>query len=121
MSDGRATAYALHDLLPRGAFFVSPGDDVYSGMVVGEHARGGDMDVNPAREKALTNVRTVTADEKLTLPPPRSLSLEEAIGYVAADELIEVTPGAVRLRKALLDAGARKQAAKRAAAAAAAG
>lgn len=82
--------------------------------------RDADMDVNPAKEKHLTNVRSVQADEKMVLPPPRAMTLEEAIGYVAEDELIEVTPAAIRLRKQVLDAGQRKVAAKRAAAAAAA-
>jgi GTP-binding protein len=82
--------------------------------------RDADLDVNPAREKHLTNVRSVQADEKMVLPPPRQMTLEEAIGYVAEDELIEVTPAATRLRKQVLDAGQRKVAAKRAAAAAAA-
>jgi GTP-binding protein len=78
------------------------------------------MDVNPAKEKHLTNVRSVQADERMVLPPPRQMTLEEAIGYVAEDEVIEVTPAAIRLRKQVLDAGQRKVAAKRAAAAAAA-
>lgn len=75
------------------------------------------MDVNPVREKHLTNVRSVQADEKMVLPPPRQMTLEECIGYVAQDELIEVTPAAIRLRKQVLDAGQRKIAAKKAAAA----
>eukprot|EP00775_Hariotina_reticulata_P011018 gene11018-11172_t len=120
MSDGRATTYALFDLLQRGTFFVSPGDEVYAGMVVGEHNRDPDMDVNPSREKHLTNVRSVQSDEKMLLPPPRSMTLEEAIGYISQDELIEVTPAVIRLRKQVLDAGQRKVAAKRAATAAAA-
>ncbi|WIA29502.1 hypothetical protein OEZ86_012003 [Tetradesmus obliquus] len=120
MSDGRATTYAMYDLVQRGTFFISPGEDVYAGMVVGENNRDADMDVNPAKEKHLTNVRSVQADEKMVLPPPRAMTLEEAIGYVAEDELIEVTPAAIRLRKQVLDAGQRKVAAKRAAAAAAA-
>lgn len=80
MSDGRSTAYAMYDLLARGTFFISPGEDVYSGMLVGEHSRDADIDVNPAKEKHLTNVRSVTADEKMVLPPPRQMTLEEAIG-----------------------------------------
>lgn len=78
------------------------------------------MDVNPAREKQLTNVRSVQSDEKMVLPPPKQMTLEECIGYVAQDELIEVTPAAIRLRKQILDAGQRKIASKKAAAAAAA-
>ncbi|GBF91897.1 hypothetical protein Rsub_05002 [Raphidocelis subcapitata] len=112
-----ATLYALDELSSRGAFFVAPGEEVYAGMVVGEAARDGAVDVNVAREKKLTNVRSVQADEKLHVPPPRVMSLEDAIGYVAEDELIEVTPDRVRLRKAILDQGQRLRAAKRAAAA----
>ena len=118
MMDGRTTTYALNDLQSRGAFFIGPGEDVYAGMIIGENARDTDMDVNPAREKHLTNVRSVSADEKMYLPPPKQMTLEEAIGYVADDELIEVTPARVRLRKQVLDAGQRKQAAKKMAAAA---
>jgi GTP-binding protein len=77
-------------------------------MVVGESARDGDLEVNPVREKKLTNVRNTGSEEKVHLPPPRTVALEEAVGWVAADELIEVTPGAVRLRKRLLDSGARR-------------
>jgi GTP-binding protein len=80
MADGRSTTYAMYDLLARGTFFISPGEDVYNGMVVGEHSRDVDIDVNPAKEKHLTNVRSVTADEKMVLPPPRQMTLEEAIG-----------------------------------------
>jgi GTP-binding protein len=79
-ADGRSTMYALYDLLARGTFLIAPGEDVYTGMVIGEHSRDVDIDVNPAREKHLTNVRSVTADEKMVLPPPRQMTLEEAIG-----------------------------------------
>jgi GTP-binding protein len=112
---GRATAYALHDLLPRvkAAFFVSPGEEVYVGQVIGEANREGpDLDVNPTRAKKLTNVRAAAADDALVLPPARPPSLEEALGFVAADELVEVTPERVRIRKAVLDAGARRRAAR---------
>lgn len=80
MSDGRATTYAMFDLLQRGTFFIAPGEDVYGGMVVGEHNRDVDMDINPSKEKHLTNVRSVQADDKMVLPPPRQMTLEEAIG-----------------------------------------
>lgn len=114
----QATLYALHDLQQRGAFFCAPGDDVYEGMVVGEAARAGaDLDVKVTREKKLTNVRTVEADEKMLIAPPVRMTLEEAVGFVADDELIEVTPDCVRIRKAILDTGERARAAKRAAAA----
>lgn len=80
MSDGRATLYALADLQQRGTFFIAPGEEVYGGMIVGEHSKEADMDINPSKEKQLTNVRSVQADDKLFLPPPRQLTLEEAIG-----------------------------------------
>jgi GTP-binding protein len=80
MADGRSTTYALYDLLQRGTFFITPGEDVYAGMLVGEGKSEADMDVNPAKEKHLTNVRSVSADEKMVLPPPRGMTLEEAIG-----------------------------------------
>jgi len=89
-------------------------------MVVGEHNRDPDIDINPSREKHLTNVRSVQSEDKMLLPPPKSMTLEEAIGYIAQDELIEVTPAAIRMRKQVLDAVQRKVATKRAAAAAAA-
>ena len=105
---GKATVHALGQLEPRGTLFVPPGAEVYAGMVVGESARGGDIEVNPVREKKLTNVRNSGSEERVVLTPPRVLTLEEAVGWVAADELIEVTPGAVRLRKRVLEAGKRK-------------
>jgi len=113
-AQGAATTYALNELQARGVFFVRPGEDIYEGMIVGEHSRGDDMDINPTREKKLTNVRSVMADEKMFLTPPRQLTLEDAIGYVAQDELIEVTPTSIRLRKATLDSNLRSNAAKRA-------
>lgn len=92
----------------RGTLFVSPGMETYEGMIVGEHSRDSDLDVNPVRTKELTNIRAPGKDENVRLSPPRLMSLEEAIGYVASDELIEVTPKAVRLRKRYLDANKRK-------------
>ncbi|HEU4571087.1 MAG TPA: translational GTPase TypA, partial [Candidatus Limnocylindrales bacterium] len=89
---GRTTAYAIEGLQPRGELFVSPGEEVYEGMIVGENARSGDMDVNPTKEKKLTNIRTHAHDEALRLTPPRPLTLESAIEFIAADELVEVTP-----------------------------
>ncbi|CAK9148428.1 unnamed protein product [Ilex paraguariensis] len=80
----------------------------YDGMIVGEHSRDTDLDVNPVRTKELTNIRSAGKDENVKLSPPRLMTLEEAIGYVASDELIEVTPKAIRLRKRYLDAGKRK-------------
>jgi GTP-binding protein len=89
--------------------FVKPGDSVYEGMVVGESARPGDMDVNPTREKKLTNMRSKSSDENIQLEPPRELTLEAALEYIEDDELIEVTPQAIRLRKRYLSTSDRKR------------
>jgi GTP-binding protein len=89
--------------------FVDPGDDVYEGMIVGENARDTDMVVNPIREKKLTNMRTTSADEAVTLQPPRRMSLEQALEYIEDDEFVEVTPKVIRLRKILLTENARKR------------
>ena len=109
-ADGEAVQYALFSLQERGALFVSPGDKVYVGMIIGEHSRENDLDVNPVKEKKLTNIRAAGKDEALLLIPPRRMSLEQAIAYVEDDELVEVTPDAVRLRKRHLDPNARKRA-----------
>lgn len=106
---GPITAYALLSLEPRGTLFVNPGMESYDGMIVGEHSRDTDLDVNPVRNKELSNMRSANKDETVKLSPPRLMTLEEAIGYVASDELIEVTPKAIRLRKRYLDANKRKQ------------
>ncbi|HVE22019.1 MAG TPA: translational GTPase TypA [Acidocella sp.] len=108
--DGEAVQYSLFSLQERGTLFVNPGDKVYVGMILGEHSRENDLDVNPVREKKLTNIRAAGKDEALLLVPPRRMSLEEAIAYVEDDELVEVTPSAVRLRKKHLDPNARKRA-----------
>jgi len=110
MEAGQTTTYALHNLEPRGVLFVGPQTEVYSGMIVGEHSKENDIEVNPVRGKQLTNVRSVTADEKLFLAPPRKMSLEEALSYIQDDELVEVTPATIRLRKKELDSGKRKKA-----------
>ncbi|MEK6529421.1 MAG: translational GTPase TypA [candidate division NC10 bacterium] len=104
---GRATAYAIDHLQPRGELFVRPGDQVYEGMIVGEHARDNDLDVNITKEKKLTNMRSSTSDEGIRLTPPRLMSLEQAIEWIREDELVEVTPQALRLRKQSL-AGRRR-------------
>ena len=96
---GAAVTYALYHLEPRGAIFISPGDPVYPGLIIGENSRGEDLRVNPCKEKKLTNIRASGADEALRLTPPRRFSLEEAIEYIREDEMLEVTPKAVRLRK----------------------
>jgi GTP-binding protein len=99
---GLTNAYALFNLQERGALLVGANEEVYEGMIVGENARPGDLDVNPTKEKKLTNIRTHAHDEALRLTPPRPLTLESAIEFIAADELVEVTPGSIRLRKRLL-------------------
>ncbi|MCB9684777.1 MAG: translational GTPase TypA [Alphaproteobacteria bacterium] len=99
---GTTTAYALFHLQPRGELFVGPGEDVYEGMIVGEHCRDSDLNVNAVRGKALTNFRTTASDEKLVLAPPREISLEAAMEYIDDDEWIEVTPIRIRLRKRVL-------------------
>ncbi len=115
MADGPATAHALDMLEARGALFIAPGTQVYNGMIVGECARGGDMEVNPAKLKALTNIRNTGSEEAVRLTPPRRMGLEDAIAYVRAGELVEVTPSAVRMRKRNLDSNARKNASRKAA------
>jgi GTP-binding protein len=108
---GRATAYAIEHLQPRGTLFLAPGAEVYEGMIVGEHARDNDLDVNITRERKLTNIRSSTGDELVRLTPPRVLNLEQALEFIGDDELVEVTPEAIRLRKRLLAASRRKGAA----------
>jgi GTP-binding protein len=112
---GTATPYAMFGLQERGSLFVSPGTEVYEGMIVGENSRPGDMDVNICRERKLTNVRQSTGEELERLVPPRLLSLEQALEFCAGDECVEVTPSAVRLRKMVLDAKERERARARAA------
>jgi GTP-binding protein len=110
---GATTAYAIRELQERMSFFVGPGVEVYEGMIVGENPRPGDMDVNICREKKLTNMRASSADATVTLTPPRLLSLEQALEYIASDECVEVTPTTVRLRKVVLDGTTRARQAKR--------
>src|SRR5204863_1627890 len=105
---GKATAYAIENLQPRGELFVSPTDEVYEGMVVGEHARDNDLDVNIVKEKKLTNMRASGSDDTVHLVPPRLLNLEQALEFIKEDELVEVTPKSVRLRKRILQANRRK-------------
>jgi GTP-binding protein len=99
---GTSNSYALFNLQDRSELFIGSGVDVYEGMIVGENSRSGDMDVNPTKEKKLTNIRTHAHDEALRLTPPRPLTLESAIEFIAVDELVEVTPSSIRLRKRLL-------------------
>ncbi len=106
---GAAVAYALWNLEERGVLFVQPGANVYPGMIIGEHSRGQDLEVNPLKGKQLTNIRAAGKDDAVRLSPPRRLSLEQAIAYIDEDELVEVTPTAVRLRKRYLDPHERKR------------
>ena len=110
---GRAVGYALWNLEERGPLFVTPGDDVYPGMIVGEHAKGQDLEVNPLKSKKLTNIRAAGKDDNVMLSPPKKLGLEDALTYIAEDELVEVTPQHLRLRKALLDPTDRRRDRKR--------
>jgi len=112
--EGVAVAFALFNLQERGTMFVKPGDAVYEGMIVGENARTGDMDVNPSKEKKLTNMRTTASDEMIMLEPPRLVTLELALEYIEDDELIEVTPSSIRLRKRALGATERRKLARNA-------
>jgi GTP-binding protein len=109
MEGGVIVAFALANLAERATLFVAPGDAVYEGMLVGENSRPGDMDVNPTREKKLTNMRSKSSDENIQLEPPRELTLEGALEYIEEDELIEVTPKSIRLRKRFLSANDRKK------------
>ena len=109
-----STGYTLQKLQDRGELLIGPGVETYEGMVVGESSRAGDMDVNPTKEKQLTNHRAAAADDFERLAPPRPMSLEQALEFIAADECVEVTPKVVRIRKVVLDATNRGRAAKRA-------
>jgi len=109
MVRGQANAFALDNLQQRGIMFVAPGDEVYEGMIVAENARGDDMDVNPCKEKKLTNMRASGSDKNILLKPPRQLTLEIALEYIESDELVEVTPSKIRLRKKVLTVEGRKR------------
>ncbi|CAA9303592.1 MAG: GTP-binding protein TypA/BipA [uncultured Gemmatimonadetes bacterium] len=112
MLDGESVAFALGNLQERSTFFIAPGVPVYEGMVVGENSRQGDMEVNVCKGKKLTNMRASGSDDNVLLEPPRVMTLEDAMGYIADDELIEVTPKSLRLRKRLLNASDRKKASR---------
>ncbi len=108
MEQGTARAYALDTLQQRGVLFIKPGDEVYEGMIVGENSREGTMDVNPCKEKKLTNMRAAGSDDLIKLEPPRIMELETCLEWIQPDELIEVTPSKIRLRKRVLRAALRK-------------
>jgi GTP-binding protein len=111
---GTSTGYALDNLQLRGELFIGPGEKVYEGMIVGESSRPGDMEVNVTREKQKTNIRTHAADDAIKLTPPRTLTIETAIELILDDELVEVTPTSLRVRKRILAEPDRRRAAKRA-------
>lgn len=113
MVPGKAVGFALDSLQQRSELFVAPGDEVYEGMIVGENARSDDMTVNPTKEKKLTNIRAAGSDRNILLKPPRRMSLEEALEYIEDDELVEVTPAVIRLRKVLLTENERKKQSRR--------
>jgi len=112
MEDGDSVAYALWNLEERGKLFIGSGEKVYQGMIIGEHSRDNDLEVNPLKGKKLTNIRAAGKDEAVVLTPPVRLTLEQAIAYIDDDELVEVTPKSIRLRKRHLDPHARKRAAR---------
>jgi GTP-binding protein len=107
--EGKATAYSLNMIEERGELFIGPGQECYVGMVIGEHSRNNDLDVNPTKGKKATNIRTQNTDENVQLRPPRQLSLEQMIAYIDSDEMIEVTPTQLRMRKRVLNATLRKR------------
>ena len=109
MEQGETTAYSLDALQPRGILFVGPGVEVYGGMIIGQHAKDNDLDVNPCKGKKLTNVRASGSDDAIKLTPPRILTLEQALEFIDDDELVEVTPTSIRLRKKELDPTKRKR------------
>jgi GTP-binding protein len=111
---GVSVAYALWYIEERGPLFINPGIDIYEGMIIGEHSRGNDLEVNAMKSKQLTNIRTTSKDEAVRLTPPRLMTLEKAIAYIEEDELVEVTPKSIRLRKALLSPHDRKKASRQA-------
>lgn len=109
LETGTAIAYSMNKLLDRGKFFIDPGDDIYCGEVVGEHTRERDLNINICKTKKLTNVRAAGSDDKVVLPPPVKMSMEEMLEYIREDELVEVTPHHLRMRKILLDPMDRKR------------
>ena len=109
VANGKAVPYALFFLKDRGTLFVHPGDPVYEGMIIGEHSRENELEVNPTKEKQLSNCRAAGKDENIKLPNPREMSLEQAIAYIKNDERVEVTPKSIRLRKKYLDSITRKK------------
>jgi GTP-binding protein len=108
-SNGVSVAFALWNLEERGPMMIDAGVDVYEGMIIGEHSRDNDLEVNPVKGKQLTNIRTHSKDEAVRLTTPKKLTLEQSLGYIADDEYVEVTPKSIRLRKIWLDPNERKK------------
>ena len=106
---GKSVAYGLAGLEGRGPLFIGAGIPVYEGMIIGEHSRGNDLEVNPMKSKQLTNIRASGTDENVRLTTPRKMSLEQAVAYIDDDELVEITPSNIRLRKRLLNPHDRKR------------
>ncbi len=104
---GKTTSHAIWNLQERGEIFITPGTEVYEGMIIGENSRDADLNVNIVKEKKLTNMRASSADEAIRLVPPRILNLEQAIEFIREDEFVEVTPQSIRLRKKVLKANQR--------------
>ncbi|NCB13419.1 MAG: translational GTPase TypA, partial [Erysipelotrichia bacterium] len=113
MENGEALGYSIFNLQDRGVMFIKPQDKVYVGMVIGQHAKDNDLDVNPIKGKAQSNVRSSGADEAIKLVPPRQMSLENALEWIEDDELVEITPLSIRVRKKELDPTVRKRTAKK--------
>ena len=112
-TDGVSVAYALYNLLDRGEQFIGAGEKVYRGMIIGEHTRDNDLEVNPLKSKQLTNIRAAGKDDAIKLPPARIMTLEQSLSYIQPDELVEVTPKNIRIRKKFLDPNIRKRTAKK--------
>jgi GTP-binding protein len=111
---GTVTAYALDGLYDRGIFFIAPGDKIYEGQVVGEHCKDKDIPVNPSRAKQMSNVRSSGKDDSAKVRPPRIMSLEATLEYIQDDELVEITPKSIRMRKRMLKEGDRRRQARKA-------
>ena len=113
MENGEATAFSLFTIQERGELFINPQTKVYVGMVIGEHSRDNDLDVNPIKSKHLTNMRASGSDDAIKLVPPRELTLERALEWIEDDEILEITPLNIRIRKKYLDPTQRKRMAKK--------
>lgn len=112
MVGGKSLGFSLFNLQPRGRLFLNPNEEVYEGMIIGIHSRGNDLPVNPIKGKQLTNVRAAGTDENIVLTPPIEFTLEQAIEFIDDDELVEITPNHIRIRKKLLTENERKRASR---------